>query len=73
VPALKLKGKNLIIYAAYKRHIGIYPSPKIIKDFKDELKTYETSRGAIRFPLKNDLPIHLIEKIIRVYLKEIRR
>ena len=64
VPGFKLNGKNLVVYAAFKKHIGLYPEPEAIKKFKKELDGYETSKGAIKFPLDKALPIDLISKII---------
>ncbi len=63
VPAFKINGKNLLIYAAFKEHVGIYPTPKAINHFKEELKEYKTSKGTIQFPLNKPLPIELIMKI----------
>jgi len=70
VPALKVDDKVFIIYAAFKNHIGVYPTPIIIESFKKELKDYETSKGAIKFPLSESLPLPLIEKIIKACLGE---
>ena len=65
VPGFKLNGKNLIVYAAFKKHIGLYPEPIAIKHFKHELAVYETSKGAIQFPFEKPIPYALITKIIR--------
>jgi len=62
MPTFYLKG-NLVHFAAYKNHIGFYPSPSGIFNFIDELKSYKTSKGAIQFPLDKELPIELIQKI----------
>lgn len=69
VPAFKLNGKQ-ILYAAFKEHLGLYPEPEIIEKFKDELKDYETSKGTIKFSLKNSIPYDLIKKIIFFKFKE---
>jgi uncharacterized protein YdhG (YjbR/CyaY superfamily) len=65
VPGFKLNGKTLIVYAIFTNHVGLYPSPKAIKEFKNELKEYETSKGAIKFPLNKPLPFSLITKITK--------
>jgi uncharacterized protein YdhG (YjbR/CyaY superfamily) len=70
VPALKVDNKTFLIYAAFKNHIGIYPTPMIIESFRKELKDYETSKGAIKFPLSEPLPLPLIEKIIKACLMQ---
>lgn len=64
IPTFKLKGKNLVHFAAFKHHIGVYPSPAAIEAFKDELKAYKTSKGAIQFPKIENLPLSLIRELI---------
>lgn len=63
-PAFKFNG-ILVLYAAFKNHIGLYPEPEAIKVFKKELLTYETSKGTIKFSLDKPIPYDLIEKIIK--------
>jgi uncharacterized protein YdhG (YjbR/CyaY superfamily) len=57
--------KNLIHFAAYKNHIGIYPGPTVIMDLVDDLVNYKTSKGAIQLPLAKALPKDLLLKIIQ--------
>ena len=64
MPAIKLNG-ILVWYAAYKKHIGFYPSASPIKIFKEELIIYKTSKGAIQFPIDKPLPMALIKKIVK--------
>jgi uncharacterized protein YdhG (YjbR/CyaY superfamily) len=61
---------NLVYFAGYKGHIGFYPSSTGISAFKHELKAYEYSKGAIRFPLDKPLPLALIRKIVKYRLRE---
>ena len=70
MPTFKLKG-NLIHFAAYKEHIGFYPTPSAIEFFKDELKNYKTAKGSIQFPLDKKIPYSLIKKIVRYRVKEV--
>lgn len=69
MPTFVLKG-NLIHFAAYKSHIGLYPSPGPIEKFAKELSEYKTSKGAIQFPINKDLPWELIERIIKYRIEE---
>lgn len=62
IPTFKLNG-NLVHFAAYKKHIGFYPTSSGIEHFKDELSAYTTSKGAIQFPLDKPVPYKLIRKI----------
>lgn len=69
IPAFKLN-RVLVWFAAFKNHIGFYPTAKAIEFFKKELKNYNTSKGAIRFPLDKKIPLGLISKITKYRLKE---
>jgi uncharacterized protein YdhG (YjbR/CyaY superfamily) len=63
-------GKNLVHFAAYKNHIGFYPTPSAIVAFKKQLATFVTSKGAIQFPVDEPIPLSLVEKIVRFRVKE---
>ena len=69
IPTFKLKG-NLVHFAAFKNHIGFYPTPSGIERFKVRLSEYEVSKGTIRFPLDKDIPYDLIQEIVRFRVKE---
>lgn len=69
MPAFALHG-NLVYFAALKNHIGFYPTSSGIAAFKDELSGYESSKGAVRFPLGQPLPLELITKIVRFRVTE---
>ena len=71
MPTFKLNG-NLVHFAGYKSHIGLYPAPSGILAFEKELTGFKTSKGAIQFPLDNPLPVELIRKIVRFRVKENR-
>jgi len=68
MPAFRQNGL-LVFYAAYKAHIGFYPTPSGIEAFKKELSIYECSKGAVRFPLDKPLPLELINKIVKFRIK----
>lgn len=69
MPTFTLKG-NLVHFAAYKKHIGFYPTPSGIQAFKHELSVYEGSKGAVRFPIDKPLPLELICKIVKFRVTE---
>lgn len=71
MPTFKLNGKNLVHFAYYKNHIGFYPTPSPIEKFKNKLKDYKYSKGAIQFPLSEDLPLNLIKEIVVERIKEL--
>ncbi|WP_316806962.1 iron chaperone [Pedobacter agri] len=62
IPTFDLKG-NLVHFAGYKNHIGFYPGSAAIEVFKEELSTYETSKGTVQFPLTQPIPTDLVTKI----------
>jgi uncharacterized protein YdhG (YjbR/CyaY superfamily) len=69
MPAFK-QHKVLVYYAAYKAHIGFYPTPNAIVAYSAELTKYKTSKGAIQFPLDAPLPISLIKKLVKFRVQE---
>lgn len=69
MPAYKLKG-ILVYFAAYKNHIGFYPTGRGIEAFKNELTKYKWSKGTIQFPLNKPIPFGLITKIVKFRVKE---
>lgn len=69
IPTFRLNG-NLVHFAAFKNHIGFYPGSKAIVVFKEELKKYKSSKGAIQFPLDKPIPFSLIKKIVKYRVKE---
>ena len=71
IPTFKIK-TNLVHFAAFKKHIGFYPTPSVIEAYKSQLTSYEVSKGAIKFPLDQPIPYPLIEKMVRYRLKEIQ-
>ena len=59
------KGRNLIQFAASKKHIGLYPGPEAVEQFAGQLAEYQTSKGTIRLPIDRPLPLQLIAEIAR--------
>lgn len=69
MPAFTLNG-NLVYFAAFKKHIGFYPAPSGTEAFKEELKAYKSSKGAVQFPLDKPLPLELIGRIVKYRVEE---
>ena len=61
---------NLVHFAAYKNHIGFYPTPSGIQAFRRELSIYEGAKGSIQFPIDKPLPLKLIIKIVKFRVAE---
>jgi uncharacterized protein YdhG (YjbR/CyaY superfamily) len=62
--------KNLVHFAAFKNHIGFYALPTSNVKFQKELSKYKTGKGSIQFPLNEDLPIELIENLVKYRIME---
>ncbi len=62
--------KNLIHFAGYAKHIGVYPTPTGIEAFKDELSAYKNAKGSVQFPLSLPIPYELIRRITRYRVEE---
>lgn len=69
IPTLTLNG-NLVHFAAYKNHIGFYPAPKGIEEFKKETAAYEGGKGTLKFPIDKPLPLALVSKIVKFRVKK---
>ena len=69
MPTFTLRG-NLVYFAAYKKHIGLYPAPRGIEKFKKELSAYKGSKGTVRFPLDEPIPFELISRIVKFRVKD---
>jgi len=64
MPTYVLNG-NLVHFAAFKNHIGFYPAPQGIEEFKKELSKYKGAKGSVQFPLDQPLPLSLVTKIVK--------
>ena len=69
MPTFFLNG-NLIHFAAYKNHIGIYPTPNGIESFKKELSKYKGAKGSVRLPIDEPMPLKLISRIVKFRVGE---
>ena len=72
IPTYKLRGDPVIYFAGWKQHYSLYPATgHVVAAFKDELAPYEVSKGTIRFPISEPVPVELIEGIAKVRAKEV--
>lgn len=69
IPTFKLEG-NLVHFGGFKNHVGFYPAPRGIEEFKKELSVYKGAKGSVQFPLDKPLPLGLITKIVKFRVKE---
>lgn len=69
MPTFTLNG-NLVHFAAFKNHIGFYPTPLVLSSFEAELAPYKKAKGSAQFPLTQPIPYELIKKIVQLRVQE---
>ncbi len=69
MPAFFQKGA-LVYFAAFKNHIGFFPTSNGVQAFLDELSEYKTSKGTIQFPYEKPIPYELISRIVKYRVTE---
>jgi len=69
MPTLFLEG-NLVHFAAFKNHIGFYPTPTGIEEFAKDLAPYKGAKGSVQFPMDKPLPLDLIRRITEFRVRE---
>ena len=71
IPAYKLHGRIGLYFAGWRQHYSLYPTPRALVVFKDDLAPYKVNKGTIRFPLSQPVPVKLIERIAKFRAKEV--
>jgi uncharacterized protein YdhG (YjbR/CyaY superfamily) len=70
-PAFKVAGKTIAGFAAFKNHLSYLPhSGSVFPGMPEELASYKTSSGALRFGIDQPLPARLVEKLIVVRMRQ---
>jgi uncharacterized protein YdhG (YjbR/CyaY superfamily) len=69
LPAFTLNG-DLIYFAAFKNHIGLYPPVKRDERLRAEISRYRAEKGNVRFPLDEPIPYALIGRIVKFRIRE---
>jgi uncharacterized protein YdhG (YjbR/CyaY superfamily) len=72
IPTFYLNG-NLVHFAAFKNHIGFYPTPSGISEFQKELSKYKNAKGSVQFPIDEALPMELIRRMVTFRLEKNRK
>lgn len=73
IPAYKLPGGTVIFFAGWKTHFSLYPATaSLVEALADELAGRIVSKGTIRFPLNEKVPVGLIGRIAKLRAQEVR-
>ena len=70
IPTFTLDGKYLIYFAAFQKHVGLYPAPRGAEEFKEELAAYGGGKGTVQFSFDKPIPFGLITRIVKFRIKE---
>lgn len=74
MPALRLDGRPLLGYAAWKEHVSIYPfGPLSLERLRLDPAKYETSKGTLRLPLGTSVPVTLVKRVVKARVADLRR
>jgi uncharacterized protein YdhG (YjbR/CyaY superfamily) len=74
IPVYRLHGGIVMYFAVWKKHYSLYPAgERMVLAFKDQLRSYKVSKGTIRFPLSEPVPVKLIERIAKFRAEEAAR
>jgi len=69
IPTFKLNG-NLVHFAAFKNHIGFYPTPSAITAFRKELSPYKQAKGSVQSAIDEPIPLDIVKRIVEFRVKE---
>ncbi|HZE62405.1 MAG TPA: DUF1801 domain-containing protein [Pyrinomonadaceae bacterium] len=70
MPGFRLNGRLLVSFGAAAKHCAFYPGAHPVKAHQDELKSYDTSKGTIRFPTDRPLPAALVRMLVKTRIAE---
>ena len=70
IPAFK-HGEIIIWFAAFENHCSIFPTARIIEQFKNDLKAFTISKGTVQFPIDKPFPASLLKKMVKARLAQI--
>ena len=69
MPAFRMNG-ILIYFAAFNKHIGMYPPISGDKAIEKAITPYAGPKGNLQFPLDQPIPYKLIERIVKLRVKQ---
>lgn len=70
IPTFDLRGKHLVFFAGWKRHIAVYPLPAGDEAFQRKIAPYKRVKSTIRLPLDQPLPYDLVSDLVTLLQRE---
>lgn len=70
MPAFK-RDQVLVWYAAFARHVSLFPGGSVLAAFEADLEGFKTSKGTVQFPVDRPLPIRLIKRIVTARVAQV--
>jgi uncharacterized protein YdhG (YjbR/CyaY superfamily) len=70
IPTITCNGRDLVSFAAWKHHIGLYPLPTVDEAFAQELAPYRAAKSTVRFPLGQPLPDDIIARLAALHFTQ---
>ena len=72
MPALRLNGRFLVSYEAFKRHYSLFPwTDQMVAELGGALKPYAVGKGTLRFPSDEPIPLDLVSRIVEIRNREV--
>jgi len=70
IPTIRLNGRYILSFAAWKHHVGLYPLPAVDAALEQELAPYRAAKATVRFPLREPIPYELIERLVALRIEQ---
>jgi uncharacterized protein YdhG (YjbR/CyaY superfamily) len=71
IPAFRLNGRSLVFFGAWANHCSFYPgSSRTLKEFRNDLKDFQVTKGTVRFSPDNPLPLALVKKLVNARIAQ---
>lgn len=70
IPTFKYRGRMLVSFAAFAEHCSFFPGAAPIAAHQSDLRSYQTSKGTIRFSARKPLPVTLVKKLVKTRIAE---
>ena len=71
IPAFRVNRRLLVFFGAWANHCAFYPgSAATLKNFRNELRNFQTSKGTLRFSPDKPMPVALVKKLLKARIAE---